>query len=339
MTAFLDTKQQEAELAGPVPAPAPRLLGEFLFAGGKRLRPLLCVTGWWAGGGRGMPAQVVSVAAGLEMFHAFALIHDDLMDGSQTRRGRPVLHRVLATELGHGTATADASRLGVSVAILFGDLALTWADELMHTAAITPDQLARVTGLVDAMRGELVYGQFLDLTSAGQPTRDVAKAMRIARYKTAGYTVERPLHLGAALAGAGTDVMAACSAIGLPLGEAFQLRDDLLGVFGDPQETGKSCEDDLRDGKHTALVCLAFERADASQHAALASLIGNPALGEDEARHVRALLTATGAREEVERMIRTRCDQARRALDQARFPPVATTALHQIVDTATVRTR
>ncbi|MER5418042.1 polyprenyl synthetase family protein [Streptomyces virginiae] len=310
-------------------------LRAFLFAGGKRLRPQLCVIGWQTAGEGPVPAPVVQAAASLEMFHAFALIHDDVMDDSASRRGHATVHRSLAA---HHASRPDAARLGVNAAILLGDLALAWSDALLHTAGLTPTQLTAAHEVVDAMRTELMYGQYLDLCATGQVCDDVEAALRTARYKTARYTVERPLLLGAALAGAGHGVHEALSAYALPVGEAFQLRDDLLGVFGTPQVTGKPSLDDLRDGKHTVLAALALKRATPRQRNILHTLLGDPCLDETGADRIRQVLAATGARDEVENMINTRRAQALRVLASAPFPASATAGLRQLTDAAMART-
>ncbi|ANW16759.1 polyprenyl synthetase family protein [Streptomyces clavuligerus] len=329
--------KQRAAAEHCMPAEVVQTLRNFVFAGGKRLRPLLCICGWYAGGGAGDMAAVVQAAASLEMFHAFALIHDDLMDHSDTRRGKPTVHRSLAAHHSALRGQEAASHLGTGGAILVGDLALAWSDELLHTAGLTPDRLAAVLPVIDGMRTEVMYGQYLDLCAAGDPTLDLDAALTVARYKTAKYTCERPLHIGASLAGAGLAVLEACTAYALPLGEAFQLRDDLLGVYGAPEQTGKPVLDDLRGAKHTVLLALALQRADAAQRKVLHLLLGNPGLDEHDAVRIRGILTATGARAEVERLIRNRHAQAHQALDQASFPPSTARTLRRIADAATVR--
>ncbi len=337
LDAFLEMKARPG--AGrPMPAEVCDFLRDFLASGGKRLRPLLCVIGWQAAGGQGVSAPVLATAASLEMFHAFTLVHDDVMDNSDLRRGAPTLHRRLAHHHRDGRSAATAERVGTNAAVLVGDLALAWSDELLHTAGLTPRQLSAVLPLIDLMRDEVVYGQYLDITAVGRITPDVDRAMRIVRYKTAKYTCERPLHIGAALTGDAARVAPHLSAYALPIGEAFQLRDDLLGVFGTPQVTGKPSLDDLRDGKHTVLVALALQRADPRQLHTLHALIGRPDLDEADADRVRSVLTATGAQEEVERMISDRYAQALHVLDTRPFPPAATTALRQLAEAAVART-
>ncbi|QKV91388.1 polyprenyl synthetase family protein [Streptomyces sp. NA02950] len=332
---FLTAKSRSP---APPPLPSlPRLLGDFL-AGGKRMRPLLCVTGWRAVGGAGDPGPVLRVAAGLEMFHAFALLHDDVMDDSPVRRGRPAMHRTLAALGAAHLSQERIERSGVNGAVLLGDLALLWSDEILHTAGLTPVQLAAVLSPLSTMRTEVMLGQFLDLRATGTLTDDVEATLTVNRYKTATYTVERPLHIGAAVAGAGPGAMDALTRYALPLGEAFQLRDDLIGVYGTEESTGKSPLDDLRAGKNTTLTALALRASDRVQDAQLRELLGDPLLDEKQAAIVREIFDATGARETVERMIEDRGRQALRALDDAPFTPDAVTALRRLVRMATVRT-
>ncbi|MER5890847.1 polyprenyl synthetase family protein [Streptomyces sp. NPDC001941] len=329
--------QAGSAAAHHLPAEITEVLGAFLFAGGKRLRPLLCVTGWQAVGGHGDIAPVLQVAASLEMFHAFALIHDDIMDDSATRRGRPSVHRALAARHQQGRSTGAADRLGAGAAILIGDLALTWADELLHTAGLTAGRLTSILPLLDVMRTEVMYGQYLDLLATGRPTPDLDQALAVIRYKTAKYTVERPLHIGAALAGARPELLAELSDFALPLGEAFQLRDDLLGVYGNPLQTGKPRLDDLRDGKHTVLLALALTHATRAQADQLRLLIGCADLTEDQAEAAQRIVTATGARDTVEAMITERLGQALAALRTMSLAPDATNLLRHLAESALTR--
>ncbi|WP_407555993.1 polyprenyl synthetase family protein [Streptomyces sp. Pv4-95] len=295
---------------------------------------MLCVVGHLAAAGR-VSGPLLRAAASLEMFHAVALIHDDVMDDSGTRRGRPTVHRTLAAR---NNGRPDAERLGANAAILLGDLALVWSGELLHTAGLTPRRLTDALAVTDAMRTEVLYGQYLDVLTAGRPTTETTRALKVCRYKTAKYTVERPLHLGAVLAGAPASLLATLSDYALPVGEAFQLRDDLLGTFGDPAATGKPRLDDLRDGKNTVLLTLAMQRADPGQRHVLRTLVGVPGLDESDAARIRRILEATGARGAVERLIHTRREQAQHALDAASLPAPAEDALRRIARAATVRT-
>ncbi|WP_078869566.1 polyprenyl synthetase family protein [Streptomyces sp. NRRL B-1347] len=318
-----------------VPAEVCGILRDFLLAGGKRLRPMLCVAGWQAAGSHSETELVLRLGASLEMFHAFCLIHDDVMDNSATRSGQPTVHRVKVRRHTVGRSLTGADRLETGAAILLGYLALACADELLHFSVLGPSQLGAILPLIEA-RAEAVYGQYLDLAAAGIPTGDLDRALKVIRYKTAKYTCERPLQIGAALAGADLQLRERLSAFGVPLGQAFQLRDDLLGVFGVPDETGKPTFDDLREG-HTALVALTLQRATLDQVAQLRRLIGHRSLTEDQAPGVREITTVTGARDAVKAMIRTLHEKALRALETLQLGSDTAAALRRPADRAVRR--
>ncbi|CAL9338823.1 polyprenyl synthetase family protein [Streptomyces sp. NPDC095602] len=310
-------------------------LADFVLAPGKRLRPLLCVLGWHAAGGTGDDEALWRTAAGLEVFHAFALIHDDIIDACETRRGRPSAHRAFSDR---HRDRADADVFGTQAALLLGDLAFARSDSLLHGAPLTSRQRAAVLPLLDAMRDEVVLGQYMDLLATGSPSGDVERALTIARLKSGKYTIERPLHLGAALAGGDRALMRLCSAYALPLGEAFQLRDDMLGTFGDPALTGKPVLEDLRSGKATVLMALAMRRATPVQRTTLRALVGRPDLDEEGAERVRRVLRQTGARDTVEKMIGQRYEAALTALDTDLLAPPVAHALRRIAARAVIRT-
>ncbi|MFE5736196.1 polyprenyl synthetase family protein [Streptomyces celluloflavus] len=333
LTGFLTGKIRTAARQG-FSQEIPEIIAEFIGAGGKRLRPLLCVVGWHAAGGPGRPLPLLRTAAALEMFHASALIHDDIMDRSETRHRHPTVHHMLTHRHAGGRAP---EWFGISAAIMAGDMALVWSDELLNSAGLSPARLATARSMVDAMREEVIHGQFLDLLAPLGPGTDLDAAWHIILHKTARYTIEYPLRLGAALAGAERALHAALTRFAIPVGEAFQLRDDLLGVFGDPVRTGKPVLDDLREGKHTVLLTLAAQRADRHQRDLLERLIGDPHLDEDDAARVRAVLQATGAHTTVEGLITDRYEKALTALGDAPCPPSVTDALRDIARRATER--
>ncbi|WP_406192063.1 polyprenyl synthetase family protein [Streptomyces sp. NBC_01017] len=328
---FLEGKAQAAAGRGHTPEMV-ETLRDFLSAGGKRIRALLCVVGWHAAGRGEDPASVVRVAASLEMFVAFALIHDDIMDDSVSRRGRPAVHRALRARLGH---SERAGRLGAGGALLVGNLALIWAQELLHTAELDAERHRAVHGLYDAMLEEVMYGQYLDVMGTGRSDDDVEAALEIIRYKTATATVERPLQLGAAVAGTDAATLDICTALGIPLGEAFQMRDDLLDVFGSTDGACAPGLGDLREGKRTVLLALGLQAADAGQRQRLRHLVGRADLDEDGAAEVRTILASTGARARTEHMIASRYGQVLQVLKSAGFPPPASNALHRLAVTAT----
>ncbi|WP_448640039.1 polyprenyl synthetase family protein [Geodermatophilus sp. URMC 63] len=342
LTGFLE--EQRSTLAAMDPA-LTRVVDEVcaLADGGKRLRPSFAYWGW-RGVTEDVPgpleddAAVLRAVAALEFVHASALVHDDVMDGALTRRGRPATHVGFAAHHGDGGLTGDGDAFGVGAAILVGDLALVWSDELLRRSGISAPALARARSVWDTMRTEVTAGQYLDLLRAAGGLPGAQGALTVARYKSAGYTVQRPLQLGAAIAGAGPRAADAYTAIGLPLGEAFQLRDDVLGVFGDPAVTGKSADDDLREGKQTLLIALAEEEADEEGRALLRTCLGNPDCGADELDALRGLIEHTGARARVEERITERTTTARAAIADAPIAGEARAALDALAVAATART-
>ncbi|WP_405167890.1 polyprenyl synthetase family protein [Nocardia sp. NBC_01499] len=330
---FLD-EQDRLAVELPELAVFTGLLRDLLAAGGKRIRPQLCVLGWQAVTGEPPTSIVWRVAASLELFHAFALIHDDIMDHSALRRGRPTAHRVFAARY---QQRCDADSLGEHAAILLGDIALGWSYELLQDRDGDQGRFAAVRSTLNALRTETLIGQFLDLSATGRDTADLDVAWRIIRLKTTKYTIERPLQLGAMLAGAGSAQLKTLTDYAIPLGDAFQLRDDLLGVFGDSGDTGKSTLDDLREGKHTVLIATTYELATPVQRRLLRRYLGNPRLTERGACHIRRVVTETGARDAVEQMIDTRVAQALAALGTGTLEPDAELALRQLVHAAATR--
>lgn len=295
-------------------------LEAFVLRGGKRVRPRFAWTGWLGAGGdpAGLGADaVLQACSALELVQAAALVHDDIIDASTTRRGFPTVHVEFAEEHRRAGRHGRPEQFGESVAILLGDLALVWADDMLHSAGLPAETVARVTPVWAAMRTEVLGGQYLDIANEVAADESVEAAMRVNRFKTAAYTIERPLHLGAALAGADADLIDAYRRFGTDIGIAFQLRDDLLGVFGDPEVTGKPSGDDLRSGKRTVLYALALEAADAADPAAaqlLRSAIGTD-LSDDEVERIRALLVELGAVAQIETRISTLTDSAFEALE------------------------
>jgi geranylgeranyl diphosphate synthase, type I len=315
-----------------------RVMSELL-SGGKRLRPAFCYWGWRAAEGPDCP-EILAAAACLELLQASALVHDDVMDASETRRGRPAVHRQFARaheEAGYG---GSAEAFGVGAAILIGDALLSWTDEMYHGSGLPAETLQRGQPMLNAMRTEVAAGQYLDLVNQFSRNESVKSALRVITYKTAKYTIERPLHLGAAMA-APPDLAAAiaatCTDYGLPLGVAFQLRDDILGVFGDPAQTGKPVSGDLREGKRTVLVALAYERASASQARLLDRHLGDRDLSEAAADEIRAVIAETGALAECETLIGASVKEATAALDGAPLAPEASAALVELAVEATAR--
>ena len=326
---------------------APELVSELTMlvsCGGKRLRPAFAWWGWRAAGGADTgPAAEATLRAlvALELLQACALIHDDVMDRAGTRRGRPTARATFATRHQRAGWAGDHQHYGDSAAILTGDLALAWADDALVTAGLAGDALARVWQPWQAMRTEMLAGQHLDLLAAARGEESLTATLRVARLKTASYTVERPLHLGAALGRGGEQLVAALRAFGRDVGVAFQLRDDLLGVFGDPARTGKPIGDDLRAGKHTPLMTAALARAEATARPDLAGLLRGCLSGEQVTEpmvlRVRSALVELGAVAEIEEQIATLTRRGLVALRHARLPGEATAALTALASGATAR--
>jgi geranylgeranyl diphosphate synthase type I len=325
-----------------------RTARDLVMVGGKRLRPTFAYWGWRGVIGPRAPLDpVLPALAALELMHTFALIHDDVMDGSATRRGLPTAHRVFAARHVRGAGHGDPDRFGEASAVLVGDLCLVWADQLLARAELPATTLFAVRSWYDRMRVEAVAGQYLDVLGETTPhdwTLD--RALLVARHKTASYTVQRPLQLGMALAGrAKPGTEEAYGQYGLAVGEAFQLRDDLLGVFGDPAVTGKPFGDDLRTGKPTALLMLARRLATPEQRAELtpdpAGAV-NPADssgGSTPAQIARQarIIAETGAPAAVEAMISERVADAVAAVANAPIDQEARAALIDLAVRATHR--
>jgi geranylgeranyl diphosphate synthase, type I len=352
LEAALAAKRHQCELIDPEVGDAAGVLADFVLHGGKRLRPTFA---WW--GWRGVPRDraagptpgsgvpnadaVLGAVAALELVHAGALLHDDVLDGSTTRRGRPTVHVRLAGEHRDAGWHGNPERYGHAAAILLGDLALAWAEDLLRDAGLPTGALRRVGPVWAAMRTEVLAGQFLDVRAQASGDESERSALRVALFKSAMYTVARPLQFGGALAGASEELMDAYHRFGADLGVAFQLRDDLLGVFGDPAETGKPAGDDLREGKRTLLVALALTEADrtgaAAAGRAIRTALGRAELTGDELDRARTALVELGAVRAIEDRIADLTESAMTTLDAAPLAPAAATRLAELAVAATVR--
>jgi geranylgeranyl diphosphate synthase type I len=323
-------------------------------AGGKRFRALFCYWGWQSVAGRAPadelldaeapdPAAVIDVAAALEVFHAAALVHDDIMDNSDLRRGRPSAHRQFETQHRQAGWGGSAERYGQAAGLLLGDLLMGWSDQLFDAGVrATADASAAWAARAEfeRMRTEVTVGQYLDMLEEDSwrlrdETELLSRAQRVVVYKSAKYSVEAPLAIGAALAGAALPQLAALRAFGLPLGIAFQLRDDLLGVFGDPELTGKPAGDDLREGKRTVLVTLARRRLPASVRRLFDELLGDPDLDAAQIAMLQTAVRDSGAVDDVERIIEREVGTALAALTDA---PLTRSARDQLAELASVVT-
>jgi len=354
LDSFLDERSTELTEVSPdldvIDAAARGLL-----AGGKRFRARFCYWGWQSVAARGDEFDlapdsgpdldpVISVAAALEIFHAAALVHDDIMDNSDLRRGEPSLHRRFETLHRDRGWTGSSEAYGTAAALLLGDLLLGWSDGLFESglAGAPADAAAASRAEFGRMRTEVMLGQYLDMLEEhswrGRPDADLLpRAHRVIVYKSAKYSVEAPLALGASLAGGSLAQVAALRAFGLPLGVAFQLRDDLLGVFGDPAVTGKPAGDDLREGKRTVLINLARQKLPGSASRLLDELLGDPSLDAEQIAMLQASIRESGAVDQVERIIAHNVQVAVAALDEAPIARSARDELTALADTVTRR--
>lgn len=318
-------------------------LSDTFTQGGKRLRPAFCYWGYTAIAGQPTEAvPLLRAAASLDLLHVSALIHDDVMDASDTRRGVPAAHRqfekihAAADGLGRDTAFGRAG------AILLGDLLIMWSAQQLSECGLTSTDVARALPLIEKMRTEVTAGQYLDVVAqhSSRPldsAEALARADRVVEYKSARYTVQRPVQFGAALAGATASVIDGFARFGSPLGKAFQFRDDVLGVFGEEAKTGKPAGDDLREGKRTVLVAHALAQASDSDAAELRGLIGNPYLTRDQIERAREIISGCGALDLVEEMIAEGLATALAALDALPLTAPGHTALRALAQASVNR--
>jgi len=352
---FLGERRSELVAISPELDPVMTLASSYL-SGGKRFRGLFCYWGWQAVAGSSgsdplavedatteLPAIVLAAAA-LEVFHAAALVHDDIMDNSDTRRGAPSAHRQFQSIHSSSGWTGPADAFGRSAALLLGDLLLGWSDDLFDRAGSLVTRSAELAGRAEfaSMRTEVSAGQYLDILEenawvAHPDSTALARAHRVIVYKSAKYTIEAPLAIGASLGGGSFEQVASLRAFGLPLGVAYQLRDDLLGVFGDPAVTGKPAGDDLREGKRTVLIALARQRLAAPIRELVDELLGDAELDDEQVSMIRSALVECGAVDEVERIIAHNVERATLALQDAPLSAGARRSLHDLAITVTRR--
>ncbi len=322
---FLEPEQArwtkfDAELAEPIAH-----IGRLVLAGGKRLRPAFCHWGFVGAGGDPADPMVTNAGAAFELMHAFALFHDDVMDDAASRRGNSTTHAVFAERHREQGWAGEARRFGEGVAILVGDLAFVYSDMMMAGAS------ADAWAIWNELRIELNIGQVLDIAGSVRNERSRFKAEQICRYKSGKYTIERPLHLGAVMAApVRADVLLpALSAYGLPLGDAFQMRDDVMGAFGDSAVTGKPVGGDLREGKPTPLMARAVEAASSAQAQVLA-MVGRGDLTDGDVARVQQAIVDTGALADLEATIERLTTEAIAAIQLAPLTPDARNELVEL---------
>ena len=293
-------------------------------SGGKRLRPAFCYFAYVGSGGEPAAEEIIDAGAALELLHTFALIHDDIMDGSHTRRGVATMHRAYTEMHQAHRLKGEARRFGEGVGILVGDLAFVYADSLLEAAPL------RTRRIYTELRLEVNVGQYLDLVGTARGAPSVELAETVAIYKSGKYTVERPMHIGASLAGASEDLMEQLSSFGLPLGEAFQLKDDILGAFGNPDVIGKPVGDDLREGKPTSLVALTLDKASPLERAAFQDLFSRGHHDEEDLATMLGIIESSGAKAMVEARIDELVASSIEALARTGLDPFAKVQLGEL---------
>jgi geranylgeranyl diphosphate synthase type I len=337
LTTFIDGENQYITGIGSELNPVAASLRSFLLDSGKRFRPLFAAVGY-LGAGATLSPESISALSSLELIHVCALIHDDVMDASDTRRGAPAIHKLFETLHSEKQLSGSASQFGIASAILLGDLALVWAAKMLHESKVDHSSLFAGLEIFNEMQVELMAGQYLDIYEQALASESVERSLKVARYKSGKYSIERPLHFGAALAHTGkSELFSIYSAYGLPLGEAFQLRDDLLGVFGDFATTGKPAGDDLREGKRTVLMAMTHERASGAQRETMKELFGRPDIDSAGIATLQSIIIETGAQDHLESLISSLFDQAVAAIDTPRIDSSAQSLLLQMAKIATQR--
>jgi geranylgeranyl diphosphate synthase, type I len=354
ISAFVREQSSVLDSMGPELVPV-HLMASQMLCGGKRMRPAFCVWGYVAAAG--IPTNdelkpLLAAAGSLDVLHVSALIHDDLMDSSDLRRGRPAAHRQFEALHANAGWLGDSAAFGKAGAILLGDLLVMWSAQMLHGAGVEQSALERALPIVEAMRTEVTCGQYLDMVAQAHPLRKRAPAIgslrptielalddasRVVEYKAARYTVQRPCQMGAAIGGGDDELYFALGAYGSPLGRAFQFRDDLLGVFGDPKVTGKPAGDDLREGKRTVLVAHAYAHAGDAGQKLLLQRLGDPGLDETGISELQQVIVESGAREAVESMINEYHERALKALHDTEISEEGRAGLTALAEAAVRR--
>ncbi|MEV0616018.1 polyprenyl synthetase family protein [Nonomuraea sp. NPDC050404] len=316
-----------------------RTAADELLSGGKRLRPAFCYWGWRGAGGADDEPGIFTAAASLELLQASALVHDDVMDKSDLRRGMPAAHRRFQAMHEKSGWYGSAGQFGEGAAILLGNLLLIWSGEMWRGSELARESIEAAQPVHDHMRSELMCGQYLDLLEQANGENTFDSALRVALYKSGKYSVEQPLRLGLVLAARELTpwIDDLCTGYGQRVGIAFQLRDDILGVFGDPAQTGKPAGDDLREGKRTMLVARTLASASPLEAETVRKLLGDPHLDEHGVSTLRQIIDDTGALQECEDLIGDYLGEALSALDPAPITADARTALTDLAIAATSR--
>ncbi len=303
-----------------------------VLGGGKRLRPQFCHLGWTAAGGNPNSDTPIRLGAAVELLHVMALLHDDVIDDAATRRGHTTTHRRQSDIHHDQDLLGESRRFGEGVAVLIGDITYVLSDVLLE------DLSQQARSVWNDLRLEMNIGQYLDTVGSAYRERSLSFAELVCRYKSAKYTIERPLHLGAIAADAshGLALVPMLSAYGLPVGDAFQIRDDVLGIFGDEKTVGKPVGGDFREGKPTPMLAYAYEHGDLEQRRLL-DMVGNENLSDSDVVRLQQVVIDTGARDAMEQRINTLVEQAIAALSPTELAGETYNALVSLAHAVTQR--
>ena len=337
LTAFINLEISNLAQVDEELKPVAEALSDYILGGGKRIRPIFALVGYLGAGGK-IDKKIVRAIASLELLQACALIHDDLIDGSDNRRGKPSIHKAFEKLHLQNNRSGSASNFGAAAAILLGDLALVWSDKCIHDSGIETKAQLAVNPIHDAMRIEIMAGQYLDVLEQSLSNTSVERALKIARFKSGKYTIERPLHFGLKLNPThNPNLQKVFTDYGIPLGEAFQLRDDVLGIFGNPDETGKPAGDDLREGKRTVLMAKALELSNSDQRKSLLSALGKNDLSTAEVKTAQEIIKNTGALTAIEQMISDLSATAAKSISEVPITDDGRKLLTNLIELSTKR--
>jgi geranylgeranyl diphosphate synthase type I len=328
---YFDAKIDEASKIHPEAVVLAEEARRFIRTGGKRLRPAFAYSAYVASGGRSLEA-ILYASAALEVLHAWALIHDDIIDNADIRRGKPSVHKVFEDFHRKRTLKGNKEEFGVSTAILVGDLALAYADEVLNTAPFPAERIRRAKNYYDLMKKQVIFGEYLDVLAPLKKQFTEKDLLTIFEYKTAKYTIERPLHIGAILAGAEEDILETFSSYGIPLGQAFQIQDDIMGTFSNEEKIGKPADSDIREGKKTLLVLKAYEFCKRDERRLLDKILGNKSANDVEIATVREIMSKCGALEYSQELAYKLINKAKRSILHAKLTSEGKDYLLQVAD-------
>jgi len=331
LDAYFVEKLKEANLVHPETLVLVEEIRRFIRNGGKRLRPAFTYTAYLGCGGRSYDA-ILYASAAVEVLHTFALIHDDIIDKSDLRRGSPSVHRVFEDFHQKRDFAGSAQDFGLAAAILAGDLACAFADELLNTAPFPAERIRRAKNYFDLNKKQVILGEYLDVIAPVKKEVSEADVLKILEYKTAKYTVERPLHIGAVLAGANEEMLQWFSNYAIPLGQAFQIQDDIIGTFGREEEIGKPNDSDIKEGKKTLLVIKAYEFARPSEVKILDRVLGNQKASGEQIEAVRSIMQSSGALTYSQNLANQLIKKAKRAIEEEKLEEEGKTYLLQAAD-------